>query len=437
MPAFPSHANFAQLRRTLGDTAPALLLSAAAGPQGQLDLLPLVAGEPLHLPYPNHPQHATALAQFEQALRAIRVGSDEPQAGYRGGWLLYLAYDFGAVFEPRVPLLRPELDEPLALLWRVPALLRRERASARCELLGDGAADWHPRLLDALATNDPPPSSLPPIRLVEDDPQCFLDGVARIHDYLAAGDSFQVNLSRAWRAGASSPIAPDALFARLCAANPAPFAGLLCWHDFAVVSSSPERLVSVRGRRVETRPIAGTRRRDGDPVRDAELLTELRRDPKERAEHIMLLDLERNDLGRLCEPGSVHVDELGIVESYAHVHHLVSNVAGRLRDGIDAWQLLRALFPGGTITGCPKVRCMQIIAELEGTGRGAYTGALGWIGDDGALDLSILIRTMVARGERLLFRTGAGIVADSLAARELAETRNKALGLLRALGANG
>jgi anthranilate synthase component 1 len=156
--------------------------------------------------------------------------------------------------------------------------------------------------------------------------------------------------------------------------------------------------------------------------------------PKERAEHVMLIDLERNDLGRVCVPGSVVVDELMTVESYAHVHHIVSNVRGVLRDDATPGQAIRAVFPGGTITGCPKVRCMEIIAELENEGRGPYTGAFGYLGRNGDLDLNILIRTLWMRGGRLRFRAGAGIVSDSVAALELAETRAKARGLLRALG---
>ncbi|HBK45755.1 MAG TPA: aminodeoxychorismate synthase, component I, partial [Xanthomonadaceae bacterium] len=155
--------------------------------------------------------------------------------------------------------------------------------------------------------------------------------------------------------------------------------------------------------------------------------------PKERAEHVMLIDLERNDLGRVCAPGTVEVDELMTVESYAHVHHIVSNVRGRLRAGTTPGEVIRAVFPGGTITGCPKVRCMQIIAELEQTARGAYTGAFGWLNRDGDLDLNILIRTAEVLGAEIRFRTGAGIVVDSVAERELDETRAKARGLLRAL----
>jgi anthranilate synthase component 1 len=407
--------NLAALRRRLGpELAPALLLSAAAGPQGRFDLLPLVNTPPLVVPYPGHPEHAERLAEFESQLRAIKVGAGAASGPlFAGGWLLYLAYEFGAVFEPSVPLQAPELAEPLALLWRVPAALVRDRHTQLCELVGADREVWAARLAaagfiaDATGKSSGASSALQQrssgassaLQLSEDDPQRFLDGVARIHDYLIAGDVFQVNLSRAWRAVADAPMDLDVLFARLSVANPAPFAAVLSHGDWGLASSSPERLVSVHGKRVDTRPIAGTRRRDADPAVDAQLLAELQRDPKERAEH------------------------------------MVSNVSGRLRDDVSAWSLLRALFPGGTITGCPKVRCMQIIAELEQVGRGAYTGALGYIGDNGALDLNILIRTISVARERLLLRAGAGIVADSIASRELMETRAKALGMLRALDA--
>ena len=223
------------------------------------------------------------------------------------------------------------------------------------------------------------------------------------------------------------------MHARLREANPAPFAGLFAGDGWAVVSSSPERLVSVRGDAVETRPIAGTRPRSpGDD--EAARIRELVGHPKERAEHVMLIDLERNDLGRVCLPGTVEVDELMTVESYAHVHHIVSNVRGRLLPGATPGAVLRAVFPGGTITGCPKVRCMQIIAALEGQGRGAYTGAFGWLNRDGDMDFNILIRSAALEGATLRFRTGAGIVIDSVPQRELDETRAKARGLLRALG---
>jgi anthranilate synthase component 1 len=189
----------------------------------------------------------------------------------------------------------------------------------------------------------------------------------------------------------------------------------------------------VRGDDASTRPIAGTRPRIGGDD-DAARLRELIGHPKERAEHVMLIDLERNDLGRVCVPGSVVVDELMTLESYAHVHHIVSNVRGTLRANVTPGAVIRAVFPGGTITGCPKVRTMEIIAELERVGRGAYTGALGYLNRGGDLDLNILIRSLTMQGNALRFRAGAGIVADSVAGQELDETRAKARGLLRALG---
>jgi anthranilate synthase component 1 len=267
----------------------------------------------------------------------------------------------------------------------------------------------------------------------EEPPQRYLDGVARVHDYLRAGDVFQVNLSRRWQARFAAPVAPAALYGALRRANPAPFAALWQQPGWAVASSSPERLVQVRDGHVQTRPIAGTRPRllgDDEAARIRELVGH----PKERAEHVMLIDLERNDLGRVCVPGSVAVDEFMTVESYAHVHHLVSNVHGRLRADATPAQVIAATFPGGTITGCPKVRCMEIIAELEAEGRGAYTGAIGYLDRNGDMDLNILIRTMTVHGERVGLRAGAGIVIDSVAASELDEARAKARGLLRALG---
>jgi anthranilate synthase component 1 len=201
-----------------------------------------------------------------------------------------------------------------------------------------------------------------------------------------------------------------------------------------VLSSSPERLLRTRGNMVETRPIAGTRPRSSEHHQDLANSRELLAHPKERAEHIMLIDLERNDLGRVCVPGSMQVDELMSVESYAHVHHIVSNVRGRKRREATPGQVIAAVFPGGTITGCPKVRCMEIIAELEDAGRGPYTGSFGYLNRNGDMDLNILIRTMVVEGARFSLRAGAGIVADSEPEAELAETHAKARGMLQALG---
>ncbi|MFC4761515.1 aminodeoxychorismate synthase component I [Dyella koreensis] len=355
---------------------------------------------------------------------------------FHGGWVLLLAYELAGEIEPRLRLRNPH-ELPVALALRCPAAVIVDHANESTVLIVE---QGHEALLDQLEADlaaAPVIPDLPaPVQIGEDDPQRFLDGVARIHEHLHAGDIFQVNLSRAWHAHYAQSPSPASLYASLREANPAPFAGMLQQPAWAVVSSSPERLVEARNGVAQTRPIAGTRPRTSS---DDELarIRELRTHPKERAEHVMLIDLERNDLGRVCVPGTVQVDELMVVESYAHVHHIVSNVRGRLRAGVTPGQVIAATFPGGTITGCPKVRCMEIIAALEDAPRGAYTGALGYLDRNGDLDLNILIRTFTLAGQDLSLRAGAGIVADSVAEKELDETRAKARGLLRALGVAG
>ncbi|MBY4597283.1 aminodeoxychorismate synthase component I [bacterium BD-1] len=422
-----------------------LLLESVAGGNAlsRWDLLLATDGTGLRLDAGGRvrrlPDGADAGADFLAALDADWRESQMPQGDaslpFRGGWALFLAYELAAQVEPSLALPAAPGPLPVALAMRCPAAVLRDRGTGECLAVAEpGAEAWLDALAAAPMAAVPPPFA-PPL-LAEDAPERFTGGVARIHDYLRAGDVFQVNLSRAWRARFHQAPDPAAVYARLRETNPAPFAGLLRVGDAALLSSSPERLVSVRGRRVDTRPIAGTRPRfPGDD--DAARIRDLVGNPKERAEHVMLIDLERNDLGRVCAPGSVKVDELMVVESYAHVHHIVSNVSGQLREGATPGEVIRAVFPGGTITGAPKVRCMQIIAELEGEGRGPYTGAFGYLGRDGDLDLNILIRSAWLAGDELQFRTGAGIVVDSDAGRELDETRAKARGLLRALGAAG
>jgi anthranilate synthase component 1 len=279
----------------------------------------------------------------------------------------------------------------------------------------------------------------PPVRLVseviEPDPREFLAAVDEIRQRIARGDVYQVNLARHWRAMLSPGAQAADVYGQLRRTNPAPYAGIATLGDWTLVSSSPERLVRSRGGVVETRPIAGTRPTAEDPAQEDVQRRDLLANPKERAEHIMLIDLERNDLGRVSEPGSVEVDEFMGVESYAHVHHIVSNVRGRLRRGVTPGQLIAAMFPGGTITGCPKVRCMEIIGELEAAPRGPYTGSMGYLNLDGSCDLNILIRSFLVQDRELSFAAGSGIVADSEPVRELDETRAKAKGLRLALGA--
>ena len=257
--------------------------------------------------------------------------------------------------------------------------------------------------------------------------------VARTREYVYAGDIFQANLSQ--RLDGIYALPSLHLYQTLRTVNPSPFAGYLHFGDYELISSSPERLVSLdRDGWAETRPIAGTRPRGDRRPEDDALAEELNLDPKDRAEHIMLVDLERNDLGKVCEYGTVRVSELMVNEYYSHVIHIVSNVRGHLHPSRDAVDLTKAMFPGGTITGCPKVRCMEIIDELETVRRGPYTGSFGWIAAD-TLDLNIVIRTLVRIGDRLFLQVGGGIVADSLPERERRETLHKAAGMLRAVSA--
>lgn len=261
--------------------------------------------------------------------------------------------------------------------------------------------------------------------------ESFKHMVRRAKEYIAAGDIFQSNLSQRLE------LAYDGdslhLYEALRVVNPSPFAGYLDFGDYQVISSSPERLVQLEGRRAQTRPIAGTRRRGADFAEDTSLEAELNLDPKERAEHIMLVDLERNDLGRVCDYGSVEVDELMVNEAYSHVIHIVSNVRGTLHESKDALDLLKAMFPGGTITGCPKVRCLEVIDELEPVRRGPYTGSFGYIGYNGNMDMNIIIRTLVRRGDTAYAQAGAGIVADSDPEREYRESLRKAEAMVRAV----
>jgi para-aminobenzoate synthetase component I len=259
----------------------------------------------------------------------------------------------------------------------------------------------------------------------------YLRAVQCAIDYIYAGDVFQVNLSQRLLVPAHDD--PVALYCRLRRCNPAPFAGYFDLGDFQIVSASPERFLRVSHREVETRPIKGTRPRTGDPAVDHAAEADLLASEKDRAENVMIVDLMRNDLARVCEPRSVRVGQLCGVEAYQHVLHLVSSVHGRLRDGRSPVDLLRAAFPGGSVTGAPKIRAMEIIAELEPTARGAYCGSLGYLGFDGSLDLSILIRTITAGRGWWQFPVGGGIVADSVPAKEYEETWHKAEGLLRAL----
>ncbi len=421
---------------------PALFESAAAGePLGRFDILFAFPGErlTLHADGGLTAPEADATTSFLQALDQWwvdeRTSPFESPLPFHGGWLVYLGYELAAEIEPRLRL--PPSHGPVAQAVRIPAAIVHQRDTGRGWIVTDAGHDALADRIETDLANAAAPASMSHALLdgdiEEDPPQDYLEAVNRALDYIAAGDIYQANLSRGWQAQLRPGVMPLHLYERLRRTNPGPFCALAVLDGIAIVSSSPERLVSVRDRMVQTRPIAGTRPRGSDSRSDEELARELHAHPKERAEHVMLIDLERNDLGRICEAGSVHVDEFMTIESYAHVHHIVSNVSGRLRSDVTPGQVLAAVFPGGTITGCPKVRCMEIIAELERAPRGAYTGSLGYLNRDGSMDFNILIRSLEVHGNRVSLRAGAGIVADSIPERELDESRAKARGVLRAL----
>jgi anthranilate synthase component 1 len=259
----------------------------------------------------------------------------------------------------------------------------------------------------------------------------FEGAVSRIIEYVHAGDAFQVVPSQ--RFTAAAPVEALSIYRGLRAVNPSPYMYYLEFGDFQFAGASPEPLVKVTGRRVETRPIAGTYPRGASEEDDRRLAERLIADPKERAEHVMLVDLGRNDLGRVCEYGSVTVDELMVVETYSHVLHIVSQVSGELRDGIGPMDVLRAVLPAGTLSGAPKVRAMQIIDELEPDKRGSYGGAIGYLSWGGDLDTAIHIRTVVVKDGRIHVQAGGGTVADAKPAYEYNESVNKAKAIFRAV----
>lgn len=298
---------------------------------------------------------------------------------------------------------------------------------------GDVLDSIHQNIITGDKETEGRSSPLKKIHVVHDTDKAFyMDMVSKVKEYISAGDIFQANISMRLSADIEDAD-PWEIYKLLSKINPSPFASFFDFGEYQIASSSPERLVRVNGRLVDTRPIAGTRPRGADINEDESMRAELLLNEKERAEHIMLIDLERNDLGRVCDYSSVRVDELMITEDYSHVIHIVSNVQGVLADGKDCFHAIKAVFPGGTITGVPKVRCMEIIEELEPTKRGPYTGSIGYIGFNGNMDLNIIIRTFVIKERRAYVQAGAGIVADSDPEREYYESLKKAEALIKTL----
>jgi 4-amino-4-deoxychorismate synthase (2-amino-4-deoxychorismate-forming) component I len=426
---------------------PVLFDSAADGPLSRTSILVAEPRAALWLDSSGQvgaegfiPRGGDFLTTLENWWLSERIATAPRKLPFVGGWALFLSYEAAQEIEPQLRLPRSSLPWR-AFALRTPCALVHERATGKVFAVAEPAAvDCLDRLeADArLAVASAPAATdtLSVESVTEEDPAAYLGRVMRAKEYVRAGDIYQANLSRPWKVVVAREPDVGALYSRLCTANPAPFAALAQWRGTTILSSSPERLVRINDGHIDTRPIAGTRPRSRRPGDDLAEMTELAAHPKERAEHIMLIDLERNDLGRVSKPGTVRVDELMSIESYAHVHHIVSNVSGELRGDVTPIGALKAVFPGGTITGVPKFRCMQIIAELEATGRGAYTGSLGFLGRDGSMDMNILIRTLSVQGRTIELRAGGGIVADSDPPRELEETRAKARGMLAAFDVN-
>jgi len=395
-------------------------------------------------PVPLGPQ-PDPFAWPRRALETLRPPSEAlpptEHAPFPGGWLGYWAYDVVRFWEP-LPH-RPPDDRGLPWAWLMLPRVLLVWDHSLLTLVAFGWADEPAAALDArldqvlarLHAPMPPlpearPPTSPPVYRSSFRRADFLAAVERAQAYIAAGDIFQVVLSQRLRRATEAH--PYQVYRALRQLNPSPYMFLL-EHPragWAFVGASPEMLVRLRDRVAETRPIAGTRPRGATPDEDRALEAELRADPKERAEHVMLVDLGRNDLGRVSTFGTVRVPEFMVVERYSHVMHLVSRVTGQLRADQDMWDLLRAAFPAGTVSGAPKVRAMQIIDELEPVARGPYAGAVGYFGFDGNMDTCITIRTLIFHRGYVDLQAGAGIVADSQPAREWDETLHKA----RALG---
>jgi len=371
---------------------------------------------------------------------------------FPGGAIGLISYDFVQYLETLPRTTSDDLDIPDLHLFFTASVITVDQVDRKVRvsflpgfkeaLLGPTASESPAQVaLAELCQRLQPPSPSPvPIQQGGNATQIehempaeqYRNMVRRVKEYIAAGDIFQANLSQRLKARLNN-VDPWALYRVLRSINPSPFAAYLEMGEYQIASSSPERLVLANDGIVQTRPIAGTRPRGADAEGDRAMRAELLLNPKERAEHIMLIDLERNDLGRVSEFGSVEVDELMVTEDYSHVIHIVSNVRGRLRPGAGPVEIIRAVFPGGTITGVPKVRCMEIIDELEPVNRGPYTGSVGYIGVNGRMDFNIIIRTFVVKDGNAYVQAGAGIVADSDPEREYQETLKKAEALIRTI----
>ncbi|HKO37619.1 MAG TPA: anthranilate synthase component I [Solirubrobacterales bacterium] len=392
---------------------------------------------------------ADPYAAVAARLREYRVAPVEDLPPFVGGAVGFFGYDLVRTVEPLGPPNPDPLGLPDMALMVTDAMvifdhLRHELTILACAFVEeDGGveaayeraaatiAEMRERLRGAVPAPERPSVAEPPRFESNLSREEFEAAVTRIVEYVHAGDAFQVVPSQ--RFSAPAPVEAFSVYRGLRAVNPSPYMYFLEFGDFQIAGASPEPLVKVSGDRVETRPIAGTRPRGSNEDEDRQQAEKLMNDPKERAEHVMLVDLGRNDLGRVCEYGSVKVDELMVVETYSHVLHIVSQVSGKLKEGVSALDVLRSALPAGTLSGAPKVRAMQIIDELETVKRGGYGGAVGYLSWDGDLDTAIHIRTVVAKDGQLHVQAGGGTVADAVPAYEYTESVNKARAVFRAV----
>ena len=358
-----------------------------------------------------------------------------------GGWFVYLGYEMVKEIERKLNIPESPYLLPDAFASRVSTAIIFDNVEKNLFIVTDKFKDYEKDFNDILndinsidheAINTSEKGSIEIIS--KGSSEEHQEQVKSCIDYIYQGEIFQANLSRLWNYKISDKISDVEIYKQLRKTNPSPFSGLVKFNDSTIISSSPERLISINNKHLQTRPIAGTRPRGASGILDIQLSNELINSDKEKAEHLMLVDLERNDISRVCKPGTVKVDEMMSIESYAHVHHIVSNICGELKEEIYPADVIKAVFPGGTITGCPKVRCMEILGELEKEGRGPYTGSIGYLTHSGNMDFNILIRTMLLEKNKLYFRAGGGIVADSIPQNETLETEAKANGMLKAVG---
>lgn len=380
---------------------------------------------------------------LQRLLSRFSTNHREDGPPFQGGAIGYFGYEMGGLLERLPGTTVDDLALPDMSIAFYDWVVAFDHADNRAwlvttEFSREGRAQWARERIRKGHFGSVPTNGLPTIaRNLRSNftREQYLDAVKRVKRYITAGDIYQANISQRFEATVDAN--PWKLYHALRRTAPAPFGAYLGFPEFSVLSASPEQFLRVERDFVETRPMKGTRPRGVTPEDDIRLGRELAASEKDRAENIMIVDLLRNDLGRVCRPGTIRVPELFTVEKYPNVHQLVSSVTGRLRPEHDAVDLLEACFPGGSVTGAPKIRAMEIIDEIEPVQRGVYCGAIGYIGFDGSMQLSIPIRTMVAKGQRVYLQVGGGIVADSDPEAEYQETLDKARGGLEALGISG